>query len=140
MQPWTYWIIAAVVAGTLELMTGTLWLLTAVIAAVCAAAIAYLLPANAAAPWTAFALVEAALAVWVIKTRRASKPVPPEAQADDAGGHCQLLRENPAGSGNWRVSYRGSEWDATVLAGEASPGKAAVIEAREGSTLKIRIH
>ncbi|HRE16653.1 MAG TPA: NfeD family protein, partial [Rhodocyclaceae bacterium] len=83
---------------------------------------------------------EAALAVWVIKTRRASKPVPPEAQADDAGGHCQLLRENPAGSGNWRVSYRGSEWDATVLAGEASPGKAAVIEAREGSTLKIRIH
>lgn len=140
MQPWTYWIIAAVVAGTLELMTGTLWLLTALIAALGAAAIAYLMPTNAAAPWMTFALLEAALAVWVIKSRRSSKPVPPEANADDTGGHCQLLRENPPGSGNWRVSYRGSEWDAQIVAGEASPGKAGVIEAREGSTLKIRIH
>lgn len=140
MQPWAYWIIAAVVAGTLELLTGTLWLLTAAFAAVCAAAIAYLLPANVAAPWTTFALIEAALAVWVIKSRRRSKPVPPEASADDAGGHCQLLHENPPGSGIWRVSYRGSEWNAEVIAGEASAGKAAVIEARDGSTLKIRIH
>jgi membrane protein implicated in regulation of membrane protease activity len=135
MQAHFLWLIAGIVLIVAELMSGTFYLLFLGLAALVAAAVAFL-----GAPLWIQASVAAACAVagvvWVQRHRRSikQKPMP----SLDVGQSVAFDSWSSQSDRLARVKYRDAHWDARVI-GECAgqPGEILHITGVEGSTLLV---
>jgi membrane protein implicated in regulation of membrane protease activity len=134
MDAYLLWAVAGIVLIIVEILTGTFYLLVLGIAALAAAAAAYL----GQSFWVQ-AVVTAAVAVaGVIVIRRfrgAARPA--SGQGLDIGQAVILDAWISEADGLARVTYRNAQWEARVI-GERTPGgKVFYIHAMDGSTLSV---
>jgi membrane protein implicated in regulation of membrane protease activity len=135
VEPYLYWILAAIALVIIELLTGTFYLLVLGIAACAGGTLAWLrMPLAAQA---ALATVVGALGVVLVHRYRVRSPgATSGSNAIDIGHRVTLESWIDESEGLARVSYRGTLWDAKVV-GERSAGPVFYIRGVDGSTLHI---
>ena len=135
MEPYVIWILIAIALVTVELLTGTFYLLVLAIAASAGAALAWMgLPFAVQA---GFATAMSILGVAVVRRYRVrGVPGAPSRNAIDVGQRVTLESWINEAEGLARVHYRGTLWDARVL-GPRADGIVYYIHAIDGSTLHI---
>jgi len=129
------WALLAVLLLVAELMAGTVYMLAWAAGAAAAAIVQWL-----GDSWVLAAIVGAVVVVlgsiWAhrVRARQPLRMVDP-----DLGGEVSLLR--PLGAERWRVQFRGTEWDARVVAGGEHAAVAARgrVLAREANLLSIEV-
>jgi membrane protein implicated in regulation of membrane protease activity len=138
MQPHFFWLIVGIVLIVAELMTGTFYLLFLGIAALVAAAVAFL-----GGTLVVQAIVAAACSVagvvWVHRHRRSieTKPMP----SLDVGQHVTFESWVSQADKVARVQYRDAHWDAQIDGDcRGEPGEVFHIVAVEGSLLRVAKH
>jgi len=134
VQPYVWWIVIAIALVTVELLTGTFYLLVLGVAAAGGAALAYF-----AMPFwvqAGFATAIAALGVVLVHHYRAANPSITGSNAIDIGQRVTLESWINEAEGLARVHYRGTLWDAKV-AGPRASGTTYYIRGVDGSTLHI---
>jgi membrane protein implicated in regulation of membrane protease activity len=137
METYLLWIIAGFVLVIVELLTGTFYLLVIGVGAFAGAAVAwagggYLAQAIGAC---AVALVGTGL---VNRWHRLRTQGSAKDSFLDLGQPVVLESWVDAGSGTARVKYRGTTWDARVVAGaHPEPGTTLIINGQDGSTLLV---
>ena len=138
MQDYLIWAIAGFALVIIELMSGTFYLLVLGVGAFAGALAAWLggglwpqvLGAGAIALIGTFFVRQ-----WHEKNKRSDK-IP--ANSLDVGQTVLFDEWVNKGSGLARVKYRGSTWDAVIVAGgPAQPGEALYIISQEGPTLRV---
>jgi membrane protein implicated in regulation of membrane protease activity len=137
MEPYLAWIIAGFALVTIELLTGTFYLLVIGVGAFAGAAVA----------WTGgsyFAQAVGACAVALVGTglvyrwQRMRRPGSVKDNFLDLGQPVVLESWVDAATGTARVKYRGTTWDARIEAGtHPEPGATLVINGQDGSTLFV---
>ena len=135
MQTHVVWLVLGIALVIVELGTGTLYLLFIGVAAIAAAAAAWL--GFSYLPQVAVFGVIAASALIVVHQHRARRAVPMSV-AIDLGQPVAFEQWIDAAERLARVRYRGTLWDARVT-GECSgnPGEILYIRAVDGSLLTI---
>lgn len=112
------WLILALVAGGVEMMTGTVFLLVVALALVFGALTAWL---GGTFTWqlVVVALITVVGSLWVFKRRKAQEKTDGLAQPD-AGRTVEVVNVKEDGSAE--VFYRGTIWPAVAQTGHLSPG------------------
>ena len=124
MSAYLIWAIAGLVLITVEMLTGTFYLLVIGIAALIGAAVAY----AGGAFWlqALIAGISGLIGVWYahgkLTAEKAKKGMPNTNQLD-IGQPVTVLQWVNQAQGLVRVNYRGSQWDAKVDAGESATVK-----------------
>jgi membrane protein implicated in regulation of membrane protease activity len=138
MQDYLIWAIAGFALVIIELMSGTFYLLVLGVGAFAGALAAWL--GGSLWPQVLSAGVVALVGTffvrqWHEKNKRSdTKP----ANALDVGQTVLFEEWVNQGAGLARVKYRGSTWDAVIVAGGPSqPGEALYIISQEGPTLRV---
>ncbi|MEK0416725.1 MAG: hypothetical protein RI949_731 [Pseudomonadota bacterium] len=132
-----WWIVAGVLVA-IELATGTFYLLMLAVGAV-AAAVAQMAGLSVAQQITAAALVGGgATAVWHFRRARHPLAAPAQSNPDvllDIGQTVKVEQWRP--DRTTRVNYRGSEWDAALVAQRPAMPGAHRIVAVHGNRLEL---
>ena len=138
METWLWWVIAGFVLGTLELLSGTFYLLVLGLGAFAGAVVAYaggneLVQAIVA---SVVSLVGAYVVhIWHVRNRGKT---PHGSNFLDRGQAVVLEGWVDEGAGVARVKYRGAWWDARLSdAAHPSPGTTLYIESQDGNTLVV---
>jgi membrane protein implicated in regulation of membrane protease activity len=135
VEPYLYWVIAAIALVIVELVTGTFYLLVLAVAAAAAAALAWY--GTAFSAQAGFATAVGAVGVVLVHRFRLRSPsMRTGSNAIDLGQRVTLESWVNEGEGLARVNYRGALWDAKLV-GAPAPGRAYYIRGIEGSTLHI---
>jgi membrane protein implicated in regulation of membrane protease activity len=132
-----WWIVAGALVA-IELATGTFYLLMLALGAV-AAAVAQMAGLSVTAQITAAALVGGgATALWHLKRARHPLAAPAQSNPDVLLDIGQVVKvEQWRSDGTTRVTYRGSEWDAALVAQRpANPGAHRIV-AVHGNRLEL---
>ncbi|UOP04135.2 NfeD family protein [Conchiformibius kuhniae] len=134
----SYWLAAAAIVFAVEMFLGTVYLLVLSAALAGASVAAFFFGADTAAPWLAASLLSLAGVAKVYGMRRRAAP-PPAADNDLDIGQTVVL-ETELGGGLWRVSYRGTQWEARFAdPAEAAPDtRHAVICGKDGIVLLLK--
>ena len=135
MESYVYWIIAAILLVTVELLTGTFYLLVLGCAAVGAALVASL--GMGFGLQVAAALVVAVAGVLLVhRYRTGATSVAGAANTIDVGQRVTIESWINEGEGLARVHYRGTLWDARVI-GDRGRGPIYYIRSVDGNMLHI---
>jgi membrane protein implicated in regulation of membrane protease activity len=135
MATYLLWAIAGFVLIITELMTGTFYLLVLGIAALVAAAAAFL----GAGFWVQVMLAAATALIGIYFLRKWWTNHPKHAQGGnslDVGQTVILETWTNQATGMARVKYRGSTWDAQVQ-GTAAPNDVLVIKSEQSGVLHV---
>jgi len=138
MDLWLIWVIAGFVLVIAELLTGTFYLLVIGAGAFAGAAVAWV-----GANGLVQALIGGAVALigtWVVNIwHRGQRPHPDASNFLDRGQPVVLETWSNEAAGMARVKYRGTTWEARVMAaGEPLvPGATLYIEGQEGGMLLV---
>ncbi len=135
MATYLLWAIAGFVLITIELMTGTFYLLVLGIAALVAAVAAYF----GADVWVQVALAAATslIGIYFVRQWLSRRPkIEKSARSLDVGQTVVLESWTNQSAGMARVKYRGSTWDARVD-GAAALNDVLVIKAEESGVLHV---
>jgi membrane protein implicated in regulation of membrane protease activity len=139
MDLWLIWVIAGFVLVIAELLTGTFYLLVIGMGAFAGAGVAWL-GANAIAQ-AGVAGIVAVIGAWLVHMWHDAQPkdTPHTSNFLDRGQPVVLESWANEAAQVARVQYRGTTWDARVVApGEAPvPGSTLYIEGREGGMLLV---
>lgn len=134
MQNHHIWLIAGIVLCTLEMLTGTFFMLVLGVAALVGALIAW----GGYAFWLQ-AIATSAVGVigvgWV-QLRRNKAPIKPVLSLD-VGQPVTFERWISQPEGMGRVYYRGSTWDAHIAPCDAVPGAILYIQAVNNNVLEV---
>lgn len=137
MAAWTYWIITAVLLFVAELFTGTVYLLV-LAAALLGAGLAVWLFGIGTAAALALAALLAAIGITVLYRLRPNRHGDAAIAANDLDIGALVRIESRLEGGLWRVSYRGTLWEARAVGGaELQAGSSARICGKEGIVLLI---
>lgn len=126
-----FWLVAAVGAIVIEMLTGTLYLLVIGIAAAMAAALAW---AGVDVVWQL--LVAAGVGVLGALSVRSFKPLPSGGLPQALGGRVEVVSVSVPGK--MRVRWRGTEWDANGPTA-ARVGDSLNVLGRNGNVLEVGI-
>lgn len=140
MSLWAYWVIAALIALIVEIFTGTVYLLVISSAALGAALGVWLFDGSPAHAWLIASILALIGTIWVYHHRQKNKKLEAkqDAQNNDLDvGEMVHLQERLSQS-LWRVSYRGSIWEAEYTHPSAQIGDMAMIVAKKGNVLKLQ--
>lgn len=134
MDAYLLWAITGIVLIIVEMLTGTFYLLVLGIAALSAAAAAWL----GQSFWVQ-AVVTAAVAVAgvILVNRFRGKDQPASRQSLDIGQTVTLESWINEADGLARVNYRNAQWEARVMGERTSGGRVFYIQAVEGNTLQV---
>jgi membrane protein implicated in regulation of membrane protease activity len=129
---WIWWIAAALLIGA-ELVTGTFYLLAIGVAAGLGGAAAWL---DAGVP-VQFAVAGVFGVVLTIAAHRwrLARATPPQQPSLDVGHAVQVETWNTDGTA--RVAYRGSDWNAELVAPDVARAETMYIVATRGSVLVL---
>lgn len=134
MDAYLLWVVTGIVLIIVEMLTGTLYLLVLGVAALAAAAAAYL----GQSFWVQAVIVAAVAVVGVILLKRfRGAPQPASGQGLDIGQAVVLDAWISEADGLARVRYRNAQWEAQVTGERVPGGKVFYIHAVEGSTLRV---
>ena len=138
MEPWLIWVIAGFVLITVEMVSGTFYLLVIGIGAFAGALAAFAgggTLVQAVAACVVALLGTGAVYRWHASRRKSASPTE---NMLDVGQSVVLETWSDADQGMARVRYRGTTWDARVNAvPKPSPGATLYITGQEGSTLLV---
>jgi membrane protein implicated in regulation of membrane protease activity len=139
MESWLIWVIAGFALVIAELLTGTFYLLVIGLGAFAGGAVAWL-GGNGIAQAGAAGLI-AVIGAWLVHMwhDRQPKDTPHTSNFLDRGQPVVLETWANEAAQVARVQYRGTTWDARVLAagGAVVPGSTLYIEGREGGMLLV---
>lgn len=134
MDPYLLWVVIGILLIIVEMLTGTLYLLVLGVAALAAAAAAYL----GQSFWVQAVIVAAVAAVGVILLKRFRGTAQPSSgQGLDIGQAVVLDAWISEADGLARVQYRNAQWEAQVTGERVPGGKVFYIHAVDGSTLRV---
>lgn len=134
MDAYLLWVVTGIVLIIVEMLTGTLYLLVLGVAALAAAAAAYL----GQSFWVQAVIVAAVAVVGVILLKRfRGAAQPASGQGLDIGQAVVLDAWISEADGLARVRYRNAQWEAQVTGERVPGGKVFYIYAVEGSTLRV---
>ncbi len=134
MEMYLLWAVTGIVLIIVEMLTGTFYLLVLGVAALAAAAAAYL----GQSFWVQAVTVAAVAVTGVILTRRfrgAAHPV--QDRGLDIGQTVVLDSWISEADGLARVTYRNAQWEARVIGERAPGGRVFYIHATDGNTLSV---
>lgn len=135
MDSYLYWILTAIALVTVELLSGTFYLLVLALAAAGGGALAYFgFPFFAQAGFATAVAVVGVVFVHHYRVRAGSDGS--GGNTIDVGQRVTLESWVNESQGLARVHYRGTLWDAKVI-GDARSGKTFYIRGVDGSTLHI---
>lgn len=135
MDSYLYWILTAIALVTVELLSGTFYLLVLALAAAGGGALAYFgFPFFAQAGFATAVAVIGVVFVHHYRVRTVSDGS--GGNTIDVGQRVTLESWVNESQGLARVHYRGTLWDAKVI-GEGRSGKTFYIRGLDGSTLHI---
>ena len=128
------WAVTGIVLIIIEMLTGTFYLLVLGIAALAAAAAAYL----GQSFWVQAVTVAAVSVLGVILIKRfRGKDQPASVQGLDIGQAVTLEAWISEPDGLARVKYRNAQWEAQVSGDRTPDGKVFYIHAVDGNTLRV---
>lgn len=134
MDPYLLWVVIGIVLIIVEMLTGTLYLLVLGVAALAAAAAAYL----GQSFWVQAVIVTAVAVVGVILLKRfRGTALPASGQGLDIGQAVVLDAWISEADGLARVQYRNAQWEAQVTGERVPGGKVFYIHAVDGNTLRV---
>lgn len=138
MAPHVYWWLLAIILGILELVTTTFWMLVLAAGAV-AAALAAMAGLGTGAQLAIGAAVVLIGSV-IVRRLRQLGPKRPEASSNpdinqDIGARLRVERWDQ--DGRARVSYRGSNWEVELIAGEPADSVHYIVQEVVGSKLRL---
>lgn len=134
MDPYLLWVVIGIVLIIVEMLTGTLYLLVLGVAALAAAAAAYL----GQSFWVQAVIVTAVAVVGVILLKRfRGTALPASGQGLDIGQAVVLDAWISEADGLARVQYRNAQWEAQVTGERVPDGKVFYIHAVDGNTLRV---
>jgi membrane protein implicated in regulation of membrane protease activity len=134
MDPYLLWVVIGIVLIIVEMLTGTLYLLVLGIAALAAAAAAYL----GQSFWVQAVTVAAVAVVGVMILKRfRGAAQPASSQGLDIGQAVILDAWISEADGLARVQYRNAQWEAQVTGERVPDGKVFYIHAVDGNTLRV---
>lgn len=137
MADWSYWMIAAVLLVVAELFTGTVYLLVLAASLAGAGLAVWLFGTGTGGAFLLASLLSAAGTAAVYRLRPNRKDAEAIIANDlDIGALVQI--ESPLGQDLWRVSYRGTLWEArSIRPVKFETGGSARICGKDGITLLI---
>jgi membrane protein implicated in regulation of membrane protease activity len=134
MEAYLLWAVVGIVLVIVEMLTGTFYLLVLGLAALAAAAAAYL----GQSFWVQAVVVAAVAVVGVIMIKRFRGAVQTVAeQGLDIGQTVMLDAWISEADGLARVKYRNAQWEAQVTGERVPDGKVFYIHAVDGNTLQV---
>ena len=134
MEMYLLWAVTGIVLIIIEMLTGTFYLLVLGIAALAAAAAAYL----GQSFWVQAVTVAAVSVLGVILIKRfRGKDQPASVQGLDIGQAVTLEAWISEPDGLARVKYRNAQWEAQVSGDRTPGGKVFYIHAVDGNTLRV---
>jgi membrane protein implicated in regulation of membrane protease activity len=134
METYLLWAVVGIVLVIVEMLTGTFYLLVLGLAALAAAAAAYL----GQSFWVQAVVVAAVAVVGVILIKRFRGSVQTVAeQGLDIGQAVMLDAWISEADGLARVKYRNAQWEAQVTGERVPDGKVFYIHAVDGNTLQV---
>ena len=134
MEMYLLWAVTGIVLIIIEMLTGTFYLLVLGIAALVAAAAAYL----GQSFWVQAVIVAAVSVLGVILIKRfRGKDRPASDQGLDIGQAVTLEAWISEPDGLARVKYRNAQWEAQVSGDRTPGGKVFYIHAVDGNTLRV---
>jgi membrane protein implicated in regulation of membrane protease activity len=136
MEMYLLWAVSGIVLIIIEMLTGTFYLLVLGIAALAAAAAAYL----GQSFWVQAVTVAAVSVVGVILIKRyrgTDQPASGQGQGLDIGQAVTLDVWISEPDGLARVKYRNAQWEAQVSGDRTPGGKVFYIHAVDGNTLHV---
>ncbi|MGV3628147.1 MAG: NfeD family protein [Betaproteobacteria bacterium] len=134
MEMYLLWAVTGIVLIIIEMLTGTFYLLVLGIAALAAAAAAYL----GQSFWVQAVTVAAVSVLGVILIKRFRGTVQPAADRGlDIGQTVMLDAWISEADGLARVKYRNAQWEAQVTGDRTPGGKVFYIHAVDGNTLRV---
>jgi membrane protein implicated in regulation of membrane protease activity len=134
MEAYLLWAVVGIVLVIVEMLTGTFYLLVLGLAALAAAAAAYL----GQSFWVQAVVVAAVAVVGVIMIKRFRGAVQTVAeQGLDIGQAVMLDAWISEADGLARVKYRNAQWEAQVTGERVPDGKVFYIHAVDGNTLQV---
>lgn len=134
MEMYLLWAVTGIVLIIIEMLTGTFYLLVLGIAALAAAAAAYL----GQSFWVQAVTVAAVSVLGVILIKRFRGTVQPAADRGlDIGQTVMLDAWISEADGLARVKYRNAQWEAQVTGERVPGGKVFYIHAVDGNTLRV---
>lgn len=134
MDAYLLWVITGIVLIIVEMLTGTFYLLVLGIAALAAAAAAYL----GQSFWVQAVVVAAVAVIGVILLKRfRGGAQPASVQTLDIGQAVILDAWISEADGLARVQYRNAQWEAQVTGERVPGGKVFYIHAVDGNTLRV---
>ncbi len=134
MEMYLLWAVTGIALIIIEMLTGTFYLLVLGIAALAAAAAAYL----GQSFWVQAVTVAAVAVVGVILIKRFRGAVQPASgQGLDIGQTVVLDAWISEADGLARVQYRNAQWEAQVSGERVPGGKVFYIHAVDGNTLRV---
>ena len=132
MGYWIWWIVAALLIGA-ELVTGTFYLLAIGVAAALGG-VAALLGAGEPLQFAVAGILGVVLTIVAHRWRLAHAEPPPQPPLD-VGQAVRVQRWNPDGTA--RVAYRGSDWDAELVAPDTARAETMYIVATRANVLVL---
>ncbi len=133
MATYVFWWLLGLIAMIIEFLTGTFYLLVLALAFAVGGLLAY--AGFDTSTQALFASASGLVALLVVRRIKKRLSPPPDSMGDpDIGQSVTLLNEH---QGIWRVSYRGSQWDARITDGSIPDSDHATITGREGNCLII---
>lgn len=134
MEAYLLWMVIGIVLVIVEMLTGTLYLLVLGVAALAAAAAAYL----GQSFWVQAVIATAVAVVGVILLKRfRGTAQPASGQGLDIGQAVVLDAWISEADGLARVQYRNAQWEAQVTGERVPGGKVFYIHAVDGNTLRV---
>lgn len=134
MEMYLLWAVTGITLIIIEMLTGTFYLLVLGIAALAAAAAAYL----GQSFWVQAVTLAAVAVVGVILIKRFRGAVQPASgQGLDIGQAVVLDAWISEADGLARVQYRNAQWEAQVTGERVPGGKVFYIHAVDGNTLRV---
>jgi len=134
MEMYLWWAVTGIVLIIVEMLTGTFYLLVLGIAALAAAAAAYL----GLSFWVQAVVIAAVAVIGVILIKRfRGAALPGASQSLDIGQAVVLDSWISEADGLARVTYRNAQWEAQVTGERIPGGKVFYIHAVDGNTLRV---
>lgn len=140
MDPWLIWLVAALVLGVLELVTGGTLVLIMIAGGALAGSATAALTDSALLPWVSFAVVSIGLLAFVrpVAARHTRQPAQLRSGVDRLlGQQAEVLAEVDGHGG--RVKLHGEIWSARAFDGQSTfaPGATVHVLEIEGATALV---
>ncbi len=140
MDPWLAWLIAALVLGVLELLSGGTLVLVMLAGGALAGSLTAAVTDNAFLPWLVFSVVSVGLLVAVrpVATRHTRQPPALRSGVDRLVGHpAEVLV--PVDGHDGRIKLHGEIWSARAFDGETTfgPGETVHVLQIDGATALV---